>query len=129
MLFLSVLHHYLFWHYTRAFGEILHLAKNFYWFTYHFFSLRDLVLSLFAPWKRMTEERGNTFSFEDLASFIIIGFISRLIGFILRSVIILSGLTTLLFLTISIIICYVFWVLAPVLLVLSLYYGLVLLFS
>ncbi len=77
---LTILHHYLIWHYTRAFGEIRHVAKNLLWFVVHFFSLPQLIRSFFAPYRRMTEERGNTFNLEDLASFVIIGLISRIIG-------------------------------------------------
>jgi hypothetical protein len=129
MLVLSILHHYLLWHYGRAFGEILHVAKNLYWFVYNFFSLKQLLRSFLSPWKRMTEERGDTFSFEDLASFVIIGLISRLVGMILRSVIIIAGVCSLILLTLGVILTFVFWIGAPLLLVLAMYFGFMLLFS
>ena len=128
MLFVSVLHHYVLWHYGRAFGEILHVYKNFFWFITHFFSLKQLFRSFFAPWKRMTEHRGRTLSLEDLAGFIIINLISRLIGFILRTSIIVAGLTALSLLTLGLLIVYTAWVCAPILIIGCLYYGIVLLF-
>lgn len=129
MLFVSVAHHYLLWHYTAAFKEILHVSKNFMWFVVHFFSLPQLLRSYFSPWKRMTEDRGQTLSFEDLAGFVIINLISRIIGMILRTIIILSGITALVLLLIGIVVTYVFWLFAPALLLVSLYYGFVLIFA
>ncbi|HMO77630.1 MAG TPA: hypothetical protein PKA42_00540 [Candidatus Paceibacterota bacterium] len=129
MLFVSILHHYLLWHYTNAFGEILHVWKNLFWFTFHFFSLSQLLRSFFSPWKRMTEGRGRTFNFEDLASFVLINLISRILGMIIRTSIIITGCLALILLAVGIVMTYIFWLLAPALLVLSMYYGLVLIFS
>lgn len=129
MLFTAILHHYLIWHYGRAFREIAHVWFNLFWFTYHFFSIPQLLRSYFAPWKRMTEERGDTFSFEDLAGFVVINVISRLIGMLLRTIIIGFGLIALFVLCVGIIATYVFWVCAPAILVACFYFGFVLLFS
>lgn len=129
MLFLSILHHYILWHYTRAFAEIFHVWVNLFWFAFNFFSIPQLLRSYFSPWKRMTEGRGQTFNFEDIAGFVIINLISRIIGMILRTTIILSGTVALLLLCLGFVVTYAFWVLAPLLLIASLYYGLVLIFS
>lgn len=129
MLFTSMLQHYILWHYTRGLKEIFHVWSNFFWFTFNFFSISPLTRSYFSPWKRITEERGNTFNLEDLAGFVIINIISRLIGVILRTIIIFSGLVCILALSIGLIVTYVFWLLAPAILLLCFYYGLVLIFS
>ncbi len=125
---LTILHHYLTWHYTRAFGEIRHVAKNLVWFLVHFFSLPQLLRSLFAPYRRMTEDRGSTFNLEDLASFVIIGFISRIIGFTLRSTIIISGLAALTTLAVLIIATFAFWITAPLAIVTLIVIGLEIIF-
>lgn len=127
MLFVTIMHHYLLWHYSNAFKEILHVWKNFVWFTINFFSLPQLFHSLFSPWKRITEDRGQTFNLEDLAGFIIVNFISRLIGAILRCLIIIVGLVSLLLLCLGLILIYVFWVTAPIVILGCIYYGLILL--
>lgn len=77
----------------------------------------------------MTESRGRTFNFEDLAGFVIINLISRILGIMIRTSIITLGVITLGLLIIGIILTYIFWLLAPLLLVLNLYYGLVLMFA
>ncbi len=71
----------------------------------------------------MVENRGNKWSFEDLASFIIIGFISRLIGFILRTIVISLGLISLLFVTVAGFAVYVFWIAAPLVIISLLGFG------
>lgn len=121
------MHHYLLWHYGKAFAEIYHVWKNFFWFVINFFSLSQLIKSYFAPWKRMTEERSASFSFEDLAGFIIINLISRLIGMLLRTMVIVFGVASLLLLSLGIVLTYIFWVTAPIIIVGCLYYGILLL--
>jgi hypothetical protein len=116
-MFLSIMHHYFLWHYSRAFVEIFHVWKNFLWFTLHFFSIGQLLRSWFAPWKRITEDRGETWNLEDLAGFLLIGLISRVIGFIIRSAVIFVGLVSLLVVFLGGITTYLFWIIAPVIIV------------
>jgi len=129
MLFFSIAQHYLVWHYTRALREILHVWRNFFWFTLNFFSMSQLLGSLLSPFKRMTEPKGEGFSFEDLASFIIINLISRLIGFTLRLGIIILGVLSLALLTILIVVTYIFWLLAPALIITCVYYAIMFLIN
>lgn len=127
MLFLSIAHNYLLWHYSRAFLEIFHVWLNFLWFVVHFFSIPQLMRSWVAPWKRMVEQRQKEWDLEDLAGVVIIGFLSRLIGFVIRSAIILVGMIALLVVVISGFVTYVFWVAAPVIIVALLVVGITLL--
>lgn len=129
MLFLSVVHHYLLWHYSRAFLEIFHVWLNLMWFIVHFFSLPQLLRSWLAPWRRMSEGRGNKWSFEDLAAFLIIGLLSRLIGFILRTCVIVAGLVALTLTVIGGFAVYLFWVVAPLAIIVLIGFGITLLFA
>ncbi len=129
MLFVSILHHYLLWHYTNAFLEIFHVWTNFFWFIVNFFSIPQLLRSLFSPWKRIVEERKKAFDFEDIAGVVVIGIFSRIIGFILRAVIILTGVFTLALLLAALFVVYTFWLLAPAFMIGSLVYGVILMFS
>jgi len=127
MVFLLV--DYFEWHYTSAFKRIFQVWSNFFWFLVAFFSITQLLKSLFSPWKRITEDRGRTFNFEDLASFVIIGLISRIIGFLLRFIIIVIGLISLIVLSLGLIITYVFWMTAPVAIPTIFLFGLVFMFK
>lgn len=128
MMFLTIMHHYLLWHYSRAFLEIFHVWLNLLWFVVHFFSIPQLMRSWTAPWKRMVEGRGEKWNLEDLAAYVIIGIISRIIGFILRTIVIFIGLVCLLFTTVAGFVTYAFWVAAPFIILALLGFGLTLLF-
>jgi hypothetical protein len=121
------MNHYLLWHYTRAFKEIFHVWFNLIWFVIHFFSISQLMRSWFSPWKRMVEDRGRTWNMEDLAGYVIIGFISRIVGFLVRSVVIVMGLFFLLLTIIGGLITYVFWIMAPLVIIGLLGFGITLL--
>lgn len=129
MLFLSIVHHYLLWHYSRAFLEIFHVWLNFLWFVVHFFSIPQLMRSWLSPWKRMVEDRGEKWNLEDLAGYIIIGLISRIIGFILRTIIISIGLICLLFTILAGFSVYIFWLAAPFAIILLFGFGITLLLA
>ncbi|MEY3784279.1 MAG: hypothetical protein RLZZ230_601 [Candidatus Parcubacteria bacterium] len=83
--------------------------------------------SWFSPWKRMVEDRGRTWNMEDLAGYVIIGFISRIVGFLVRSVVIVMGLFFLLLTIIGGLITYVFWIMAPLVIIGLLGFGITLL--
>jgi hypothetical protein len=129
MLFVSVAKNYFTWHYTKAFSELFAVWLNFLWFVTHFFSLPQLFGSLFAPWRRMTEDRRGVHSLEDWLGFIIINLVSRLIGATFRITIIVCGAISLA-LTIALgIATYLFWLIAPVVITASLIVGVALLVS
>lgn len=129
MVFSYVIRDYFTWHYIRAWKELFNVWLNFLWFTIHFFSVPELFHSLFAPWKRMTEERKPGFQLEDIVSFIIINLLSRLIGAFLRAIIIVAGLFVLTIVIIVGALTYVFWLLAPFVIIASFVFGISMLFS
>jgi hypothetical protein len=122
-------HHYFFWHYSRALIEIFSTWKNFLWFVGHFFSLRQLAASWFSPWKRTVEGRGEKWNLEALASYVIINLISRIVGTVIRTVIIFLGVISVLATVIGGVVVYVFWILAPFFIIVLLGFGLTLLFA
>lgn len=77
----------------------------------------------------MTESRGNSWSFEDIAGYVIINVLSRFIGALLRSIIIAVGLLTLIILIVLGGIVYLFWIIAPAGLLIMLATGITLLVS
>jgi len=129
MLFLSIVHHYLFWHYTRALAEIFVTWKNFMWFVGHFFSLRQLASSWFSPWKRTLTGRGEKWNLEDLAGYVIINILSRVVGAVIRTIIIFLGLVGFVGTFLGGVLVYVFWILAPFVLIILLGFGLTLLIA
>lgn len=129
MIFTSIISDYFRWHYGRAFGELFHVWLNFLWFIIHFFSLPQLARSLFSPWKRMTEEKQSGFSFENFAAYIVVNLLSRTVGFIMRGTVILIGLTILIGTVVTGLIVSLFWVIAPIVIIVALGLGVSLLIS
>lgn len=123
------MHHYFIWHYTRAFLEIFHVWLNLLWFVVHFFSLPQLMRSWVAPWKRMTEDRGEKWNLEALAGYIIINMFSRLVGAIMRTTIIALGLFALLLTIAGGLVVYTFWIFAPAVIIALLAFGISLLIA
>jgi hypothetical protein len=117
MLFAAIIRDYFVWHYTQAWFLLWGVWRNFMWFVIHFFSIPQLMRSWFAPFKRITERRGDKFDLEDLASYVIIGFLSRILGALIRTIIIMIGLTTLALTVIGGFAVYLLWALVPFLII------------
>ena len=77
----------------------------------------------------MTEARTKGFDFENFLSYLIINLLSRIVGFILRSAVIVVGLTILLLTVLSGFSIFLFWVVAPVAIVALLALGVSLVIS
>lgn len=117
MLFLTIIRHYFLWHYTEAYKELFSVCKNLIWFVVHFFSIPQLFKTLFSPWRRIVEEKKKSWDIEDFAGRILINVLSRIIGAIVRLLVISLGLV---FLTITIVLAaltFVLWIIMPVIIV------------
>lgn len=117
MIFAAIIRDYFVWHYTKAWFLLWGVWRNFLWFVIHFFSIPQLMRSWFAPFKRITEGRGDKFDLEDLASYVIIGLISRIIGAIARTFIIFAGIIALALTIASGFVTYFLWALLPFLII------------
>lgn len=114
MFFVTVLQHYLVWHYGMALVLYLRIYRNLSWFVLSFFSVASLSLSFFAPFRRITETRTRTFDLGAWASAFVINLLSRILGACIRLIIIMMGLTTLSLLTVVSLVGYAFWLAAPI---------------
>jgi len=83
---------YIIWHYSKAFGDILELSRNFLWFGYHFFSFSLLLKTLFSPFYRIQEAYKGGLKLELLMESIVANTVSRIVGFIFRIFVIFSGI-------------------------------------
>lgn len=116
--FVFVLGHYLAWHYSRALREFSHIYRDILGFIYSFFSVDILLRSYFAPWRRMGEDYPeDKFDFANIGSTLVVNTIMRLVGIFMRTVIIIVGLTVLLFAIIIYPILLLVWLLLPLLIV------------
>lgn len=89
---------FLVWHYHIVFRGLLQAWFNFVLFCFHLFSVNLLLKTLFSPWHRVEIASGEPgFSFAKFFEKLTFNFISRMIGFFVRSFFILLGLISSMF--------------------------------
>lgn len=121
--FIEIIPSYIGWHYTSAFGGMVHVFRNILWFVLHLFSVAPLTRTLFSPWHRMTEERKDSFDIEDFLGTVVINLFSRLLGALFRMAVILVGLLVCITLATAMILLFLLWIFLPGLIVLGFFYG------
>ncbi|MBU6491050.1 hypothetical protein KGQ25_02780 [Patescibacteria group bacterium] len=113
----STLVAFLYWYVFVAPKNIITVWGNYLWANFNYFSIRELLRTLIAPWHRETDTYRKVgdivFNYVEAAVF---NSVSRIIGFIVRSVTIIFGLVVELFLVIVGPLVLVLWFLAPLLL-------------
>ena len=87
-----LLPNYLIWHYTKGFKELLINWGHILYFTIHYFSVPNLLLTLLSPWKRMDEGSQHTINPGAIMEHVIFNSIMRVVGLLVRSITIVIGL-------------------------------------
>ncbi len=82
---------YLAWHYAEAPKDIARITGNYVWFFFNMFSVGLLLRTLFAPFKRIQEERRPGFDPGEFFSRIIVNLMTRLVGAVVRTLLIAVG--------------------------------------
>jgi len=99
------------WHFVEVPRRILKVSRNFLVFNFNYFSILTLLKTLFAPWRRSKESYGRGFDFKRYAEAFIGNMISRVLGLIVRVVIIVIGLIIEVFIFLFSIIVFFSWIL------------------
>jgi len=105
------------WYYSQGLGDFLETWKDFLYFIWRYFSVTDLIATLFSPWKRDVVFR-NWRGWRPLksAEILIENFFSRFIGFLVRLSVIFLGLAIIFAALLTGIILLFIWVALPFLL-------------
>jgi hypothetical protein len=93
MKFLKNLLRYLKWHYSKALLSAFALWKNILVFLFNFFSIKNILGNFFTPWKRLADSYPDHFDIKGYLFTFLLNTIMRIVGMILRSIIIFIGLT------------------------------------
>ena len=120
---------YIVWHYSKAFADIWGILKSFLWFFYHFFSIQVLFLTLFSPWKRMSEKKRPGFKIIDFLSVLIVNTIMRVLGFFMRITLITTGSIFIVLVLVLGILFFILWIFVPLIIIATLIAGFTLLFK
>lgn len=108
--------------------SIVKAWRNMVWFTFHYFSLATLVVTLFAPWRRYTWSYKGGFSIGGYLEALASNFFSRIIGAIMRLPIIAAGLVAVLAAFLAGAAVFILWFLLPLIISLSFIHGFRILF-
>ena len=114
---------YLIWHYGTAPQDLLILARNLLWFCWHFFSIPDLIRTLFNPFARIRQTYFNINNLEESFQNLTANAVSRIVGLILRTIVIAAGLVCEVILAEVLVIVWAAWFLLPAIIVVFLILG------
>lgn len=104
-------------------GKIISAWRNFLKFNLNYFSVVLLLKTLFSPWRKYEVQRGRGFDFGRYIEAFFSNLIFRLIGAILRSVLIAVGLFFEVFVFLSGVIAFVVWLFLPLIMAGIFIYG------
>ncbi len=125
---IAILAKYFYWHYFEQSRIILLGWKNFLKFNLNFFSVPTLLKSFLAPWRRYEDSFGRGFDLQKALEVITFNLLSRIIGIIMRSILILTGLLMEFVYFFGGITIFIIWLIIPFLIILGLWTGFRLLF-
>jgi hypothetical protein len=82
---LALFRDYIIWHYSVAYLDMLYVWWNYLWFINHMFSVPDVALSLFSPFKRLQEKKVNILKDpEEFLGNMFVNLIMRIVGAVIR---------------------------------------------
>ena len=113
----SFLPSYIAWHYGRAFRNIFGIFSNFFWAVWNFFSISLLLQTFFSPWRRLDQTSGKRFDPGEFFGNLVVNTLMRLVGMIVKSIVIVVGLFVLVALFVFEIGFFCLWILMPVVIV------------
>jgi hypothetical protein len=108
---------YLRWHYSTAFVDMVRIDGNIFWFLWHFFSVPDTFRTFFSPWQRMGEKYKKSLDIEDWTSTFLVNTLMRIVGIIMRLILLFFALVCFLIAFFVIAICFFIWIFIPFILI------------
>jgi len=114
---------YLAWYFSDTSGGILKGWQNCLKFNLNHWSVPLLLKTWFSPWRRYRSSYGKAFSFTRYFEVLAFNLMSRVIGAIMRSVLIIIGLFTEVLVFLSGVAVLLTWLILPFILILTFIYG------
>ncbi|XOB40946.1 MAG: hypothetical protein ACKKMW_02665 [Candidatus Nealsonbacteria bacterium] len=114
---------YIWWHFIEAPKSILKGWGNYLRFGLNYFSVGLLLKTLFSPWRNYRWFYPKSFDLGKYAEVAFSNLISRVLGFIPRSVLIIIGIISEIFILVFGVFVLAAWLVLPVFLILGIYHG------
>ncbi|HDL75009.1 MAG TPA: hypothetical protein ENH06_01315 [bacterium] len=122
-MFKNIFYEYLEWHFLDVPKFIIKIWKNFLLFNLNYWSIFLLFKTLFSPWRRYKFSYGKMIDLNRYFEAFTFNAISRGIGVIMRSVLILVGLLMEIFILFSGLIIFSIWIILPVFIIAGFLFG------
>lgn len=119
----NILFQYFQWHYYDQLKVILKAWRNYLKFNLNYWSVFLLLKTLFSPWRGYRWSYGRGFSIKRYAQAAFSNFASRLIGAMIRLVLIVIGILTEVFVVLVGAVVFLGWIFLPWVLIYGLYFG------
>lgn len=119
----NILVQYLVWHFFDVPKEILRGWKNYLFSNLNYFSIPLLFQTFFSHWRQYKWDYGRGFDISRYIEAFFSNLISRILGVIMRSVLIFIGILTEIFIILLGLICFVGWIFLPVFILFGLYFS------
>lgn len=124
----NILFQWFSWHFSEMPKEIVRIWKTFLRFNLEYFSIKLLIKTLFYPWRRYEVSYGRGFDIKRFFESFFSNLIFRILGAIVRTILIFIGLLLQIFIIFIGVIIFILWLFLPLFLILGLYYGFKILF-
>ncbi|MCK5044785.1 hypothetical protein KAR26_03615 [Candidatus Parcubacteria bacterium] len=125
---IDVLVKYLHWHYFEQSKIILLAWKNLLRFNLEYFSIPTLLRTFLWPWRKYEDSFTKGFDLLKVLEVITFNMMSRAIGIMLRSSLIIMGTLMEIFILFGGLLIFIIWLIIPALIVIGLWLGLKLIF-
>jgi len=120
---------YLKWHYGKAVRSLGSVWKNFLYFILDFFSIQLLFENFFDPWKKMTDPYPSLIEFKEFFYILVTNIITRIIGIIMRTILLLIGLVCYIIFAILYPLALIIWLALPIIITVMIISSLYLIFK
>ncbi len=119
---------WLVWHFKDAPKAMFFAWRDIFKFSFEFFSIAPLLKTIFKPWKRISDpySGGIVNIVENLQAFILNSF-SRLLGFLIKTVVIIAGLVFITLFFVFAVSTFLIWIILPIIIITGLFLSLALL--
>ncbi len=119
----NIFFQYLIWHFFDMPKGILKAWKNFLLFNLNYFSLVLIIKTFFSHWKKYRWSYGRGFDFKIFFEALFSNLISRILGVIIRSILIIICLIFEVFIFLLGLALIIVWLISPLLLITALIFG------
>lgn len=125
---LNIAFEYIGWHFVGMPIKIIKAWRNILLFNVEYFSVLLLLKTLFAPWRRIAWSAGGGFNIGGMVEVFFSNLISRILGALIRSILVTVGLMVEAMLCIIALLSMGAWLLLPFLIVAGFFYGITIFF-